>query len=105
MCQDLPLGCLNCLFGMCSTKTDTFAIVHEFTYFTGKHTQFMKFLHSTDMQIFHFSYFFIIFLVTEVYGPFASLQIVPVSQIAVLVSFLRTIEILLSPVDLETIQL
>ena len=35
MCQDLPLGCLNCLFGVCSAKTETFAEVHEFTSFTG----------------------------------------------------------------------
>ena len=35
MCQDLPLGRLNCLFGMCSAKTETFAVVREFTSFTG----------------------------------------------------------------------
>ena len=35
MCQDLPLGCLNCLFGVCCEKTETFAVVFEFLYFTG----------------------------------------------------------------------
>ena len=35
MCQDLPLGCLNCLFGVCCAKTETFAVVFEFPYFTG----------------------------------------------------------------------
>ena len=35
MCQDLPIGCLNCLFGMCGAKTETFAVVREFTFFTG----------------------------------------------------------------------
>ena len=35
MCQYLPLGCLNCLFGVCSAKTKTFAVVCEFTFFTG----------------------------------------------------------------------
>ena len=35
MCQDLPLGCLNCLFGVCDAKTETFPVVFEFTYFTG----------------------------------------------------------------------
>ena len=35
MCQDLPLGCLNCLFGVCCAKTETFAVVFEFSYFTG----------------------------------------------------------------------
>ena len=35
MCQDLPLGCLNCLFGVCCAKTETFAVVREFTFFTG----------------------------------------------------------------------
>ena len=35
MCQDLPLGCLNCLFGVCCEKIETFAVVFEFLYFTG----------------------------------------------------------------------
>ena len=35
MCQDLPLGCLNCLFGLCGAKTETFAVVRDFTFFTG----------------------------------------------------------------------
>ena len=48
MCQDLPLGCLNCLFGVCSAKTETFAVVFEFTYFTGG-AKNLKFLHGTSM--------------------------------------------------------
>ena len=35
MCQDLPLGWLDCLFGVCSAKTETLAVVREFTFFTG----------------------------------------------------------------------
>jgi hypothetical protein len=50
MCQELPLGCLNCLFGMCGAKTETFAVVHEFTYFTGMWKK-LKFLYSTSIQI------------------------------------------------------
>ena len=36
MCQALVLGWLDCLFTMCSTKTETLAVVREFTFFTGK---------------------------------------------------------------------
>jgi hypothetical protein len=57
MCQDLPLGCLNCLFGMCSAKTETFAEVREFTFLL-EHAKILKFLYSTAMQI---VYFFLIF--------------------------------------------
>ena len=35
MCQDLPLGCLNCLFGVCCEKIETFAVVLEFLKVTG----------------------------------------------------------------------
>ena len=35
MCQDLPLGRLDCLFGVCSAKTETLGVVREFTFFTG----------------------------------------------------------------------
>ena len=35
MCQELPLGCLNCLFDMCCVKSETFSVVFEFSYFTG----------------------------------------------------------------------
>ena len=36
MCQDLPLRWLDFLFGMCGVKTETFAVVLNFTFFTGK---------------------------------------------------------------------
>ena len=36
MCQALVLGWLDCLFTMCSTKTETLAVVREFRFFTGK---------------------------------------------------------------------
>ena len=36
MCQALVLGQLDCLFTMCRTKTETLAVVHDFTFFTGK---------------------------------------------------------------------
>ena len=32
MCQDLPLGC-RLLVGMCGEKTETLAIVRDFTFF------------------------------------------------------------------------
>ena len=35
MCQDFPLGCLNCLFDVCCAKIETFSVVFEFSYFTG----------------------------------------------------------------------
>ena len=35
MCQDLPLGCLHYKFDMCCAETETFAVVFEFSYFTG----------------------------------------------------------------------
>jgi hypothetical protein len=35
MCQDLPLGCLNCLFGVCCAKIEIFSVVFKFLYFTG----------------------------------------------------------------------
>ena len=36
MCQALVLGRLDCLFTMCRTKTETLAVVRDFTFFTGK---------------------------------------------------------------------
>ena len=33
--QELPLGCLHCMFDVCCVKTETFAVVFEFSYFTG----------------------------------------------------------------------
>ena len=35
MCHDFPLGRLDCLFGMCSAKTETLDVVREFIFFTG----------------------------------------------------------------------
>ena len=48
MCQGLPLGCLQCLFGMCGAKTETSVVVREFTFFTGM-SNVSNFLHSTAM--------------------------------------------------------
>ena len=31
----MPLGWLDYLFGMCGAKKETFAVVHEFTFYTG----------------------------------------------------------------------
>jgi hypothetical protein len=57
MCQDLPLGCLNCLFGVCGAKTETFAVVREFTFFTGtcKNSEIFT------QYCYEFFYFFLIF--------------------------------------------
>ena len=57
MCQDLPLGCLNCLFGVCGANTETFSVVREFTFFTGT-CKNSEILHGTAMLSF---YFFLIF--------------------------------------------
>ena len=35
-CQALVLGWLDCLFTMCRTKTETLAVAHDFTFFTGR---------------------------------------------------------------------
>ena len=35
MSQVLVLGWLDCLFAMCSAKTETLVVVREFTFFTG----------------------------------------------------------------------
>ena len=51
MCQDLPLGCLNCLFGVCGAKTETFAVVREITFFL---LERVKILNSTAMRIVYF---------------------------------------------------
>jgi hypothetical protein len=75
MCQDLPLGCLNCLFGMCGVKTETFDVVHEFTFLL-EHEKILKFLQSYSMQFFYFFLMFRIFRVTEVWSMFRLLQTV-----------------------------
>src|SRR3989337_4562165 len=61
MCQDLPLGCLNCLFGVCCEKTETFAVVFEFLYFTGtcKNSEiFTKYFYAKNLFFPNFSEFF-----------------------------------------------
>ena len=67
MCQDLPLGCLNCLFGGCCAKTETLAVVFEFLYLLERE-KILKFLHMIDIQI---SYVFLIFIILglQKYGP------------------------------------
>ena len=35
MRQDLPLGWLDCLFGLCGGKTETLSVARKFTFFTG----------------------------------------------------------------------
>jgi hypothetical protein len=61
MCQDLPLGCLNSLFGVCSAKTETFALASEFLYFTGtcKNSEiFTQYLYANFLFFPRFSDFF-----------------------------------------------
>ena len=53
MCQDLPLGFLDCLFGMCSAKTENLAVV-QFTFFYWNIKSFSNFLHSLAIQIVYF---------------------------------------------------
>jgi hypothetical protein len=97
MCQDLPLGCLNCLFGVCCAKTETFAVVFEFLYFTGTWKNSEIFIQYCYAIFLVFSYFFRIFGVTEVYVSSASLQTVLFSQIAVIVSLFAYVWNLVEP--------
>ena len=53
MCQDLPLGCLNCLFGVCSAKTKTFAVVFEFIFLLER-AKILNFFHNTALNFFSF---------------------------------------------------
>ena len=58
MCQDFPIGWLDCLFGLCGVKTETLAVVCDFTiFFTGNSNTSGNFLHSTSIQIVYFSLF------------------------------------------------
>ena len=68
MCQALVLGWLDCLFTMCRTKTETLAVVREFTFFYWKVKWVWNFLHITYVQFFlNFHIFLEFFGVTEVY--------------------------------------
>ena len=67
MCQALVLGWLDCLFTMCRTKTETLAVVLEFTIFTGKSNGSETFCTLHMYKLFKFPYFFEFFGVTEVY--------------------------------------
>ena len=67
MCQALVLGWLDCLFTMCSTKTETLAIAREFTFFTGKSNGSETFCTLLMYKFFKLSYFLEFFGVTEVY--------------------------------------
>ena len=66
MCEALVLGWLDCLFAMCRTKTETLAVVHEFTFFTGKSNGLKLFAHYFCTNCSNFKIYFIIFGVTEV---------------------------------------
>ena len=61
MCQALVLGWLDCLFTMCSTKTETLAVAREFTFFTGKSNGSETFCTLLLYKFFKFSYIFRIF--------------------------------------------
>ena len=43
---------IRLLVGMCGAETETLAVAREFSFLL-EHRMFMKFLHSTAMQIFH----------------------------------------------------
>ena len=58
MCQALVLGWLDCLFTMCRTKTETLAVVHEFTFFTGKSNGSETFCTLLLYKLFKFSNLF-----------------------------------------------
>ena len=58
MCQALVLGWLDFLFTLCSTKTETLAVAHEFTFFTRKWTGSKTFCTLLMYKFLKFSYFF-----------------------------------------------
>ena len=66
MCQALVLGWLDWLFTMCRTKTETLAVVNEFTFFTGKSNGSEIFANYLCTNFSNFQIYFIIFGVTEV---------------------------------------
>ena len=67
MCQALVLVWLDCLLTMCRTKTETLAVVHEFTFFTGKSNGSETFAHYLCTNCLNFHIFLEFFGVTEVY--------------------------------------
>ena len=67
MCQASVLGWLDCLFTMCSTKTETLAVVREFTFFTGESNGSETFCTLLLYKLFKFLKKIEFFGVTEVY--------------------------------------
>ena len=68
MWQALVLGWLDCLFTMCRTKTETLAVVPEFTFFLLEGQMGLKlFENYFCTNVSNFQIYFIIFGVTEVY--------------------------------------
>ena len=67
MCQALVLGWLDCLFAMCRTKTETLAVVHEFTFLLESQMGLKLFAHYFCNFFSNFKIYFIIIGVTEVY--------------------------------------
>ena len=58
MFQASVLGWLDCLFTLCSTKTETLAVAREFTFFTGKSNGSETFCTLLLYKFFKFSYLF-----------------------------------------------
>ena len=67
MFQALVLGWLDCLFTMCRTKTETLAVVREFTFFTESQMGLKLFAHYFCTNCSNFHIYFIILGVTEVH--------------------------------------
>ena len=58
MCQVLVLGWLDCLFTICRTKTETLAVVRDFTFFTGRSNVSETFCTLLMYKILKFPYLF-----------------------------------------------
>ena len=67
MCQALVLGWLDCLFTMCRTKTETLAVVHEFTFLLESQMGLKLFAHYLCINCSNCPIYCIICGVTEVY--------------------------------------
>ena len=68
MCQALVLGWLDCLFTLCTTKTETLAVACEFTFFLLESQMGLKlFAHYLCTNFLNFNSFSEFFGVTEVY--------------------------------------
>ena len=76
MCQALVLGWLDCLFTMCRTKTETLAVVRDFTFLTGTSNGSGSFCTVFMYKLFIFHNVGRIFGVTEVWWMFRFLQTV-----------------------------